>query len=243
MNSYRETIVIRPRDCDLNGAWRFSAMLEEMQDAAGVHSTRLGWGREELVKQGVVWVLVRSEVRMERCPANGESVTVETFHGPTRHSFYPRYYVMTDAEGKRLGAGSTLWVLMDLNTRKTVRGESLGLQLPDNRDAVPPMPYPAAIRPLEGETRESVYRAVYTDLDVNQHVNNTRYADWICNQIGTETLRKQEIARMILDYNEEILPDEEVAFRFTHTGTECRLAGWIGDRRAFEIACELRERK
>ena len=242
MNSYRETAEIRTRDCDLNGRWRFSAILETMQEAAGVHSAQIGLSREELVSRGAVWVLVRTEVRMTRYPAVGESVTVETFHGPTRHSFFPRYFVMTDAAGETVGAASTLWMLMDLETRTSANAAKVGLTLPENRDIHPPIPFPAIIRPLEGEVRESVYRPVYTDLDVNIHVNNAKYADWVCNQLGTETLREREIARMILDYNAEIQPEQEVEFRFVKNGEECRLAGLCGGRRAFEIACELRLR-
>ena len=33
LNTYDETFVLRPRDCDLNEKWRPSAILETMQDA------------------------------------------------------------------------------------------------------------------------------------------------------------------------------------------------------------------
>ena len=34
VNTYDETFVLRPRDCDLNERWRPSAILETMQDVA-----------------------------------------------------------------------------------------------------------------------------------------------------------------------------------------------------------------
>ncbi len=242
MNSYQETMVLRTRDCDLNGTWRFSAILASMQEAANVHCTGLGCDREQLIRKGAVWVLVRSEIRMDRYPTVGERVTVQTFHMPTRHRLFPRYYLMTDGEGKQLGMASTLWMLMNWETREAVSAESLGVTLPDNSDVKPPMGMPGLIRPLAEEERLSVYHPVYTDLDVNQHVNNTRYADWVCNQIGTEALRKKEIARMILDYNAEVLPGQELVFHFRQNERQCQLAGCCGEKKAFEIACELRER-
>ena len=241
MYDYEESREIRTTDCDFMGRWRFSAMMEEMQEAAGIHSARLSCGRAELLKKNIAWVLVRSEIRVERYPTVGERVTVRTFHGKTRHAFYPRYYVVTDADGKEIAVSSSLWVLMDLKTRETVSGEKIGIQLPDNTDAKPPMPFPASIRPIEGETRESEYLARYTDLDVNEHVNNTRYADWMCNELGTETLRKAEISRMIIDYNEEVRPGQPVAFRMVRAENQAWLTGRIGDRQAFEIFCELKK--
>ncbi len=240
MYEYEESRELRTSDCDFMGRWRFSAMLEAMQEAAGIHSARLSCGREELIRKNAAWVLVRSEVRVNRYPKVGERVTVKTFHGKTRHAFYPRYYVVTDGEGKEIAVSSSLWVLMDLGTRETVSGEKIGVKLPDNPDAKPPLPFPAAIKPIEGETRESEYRARYTDLDVNEHVNNTKYADWICNELGTEALRKAEISRMILDYNEEVRPEQPVAFRLVRNGDQAWLTGRCGDRPAFEIFCELR---
>ena len=53
-----------------------SAILETMQDVAGAHSLLLGCGREDLVKQNIVWVLSRSELHMDRYPAAGEKITV-----------------------------------------------------------------------------------------------------------------------------------------------------------------------
>ena len=242
MNRYQETALIRTRDCDLNGVWRFSAILEAMQEAAGVHSASMGWGREQLIRQGAVWVLVRSEVRMERYPSVGEHVTMETFHMPDRHRLFPRYFIMTDGEGKQIGTAATVWMLMNLETRAAVSAESVGMQLPDNRDMTPPIRFPAPIQPVEGEPKISLYRAVYSDLDVNGHVNNTKDADWICNLLGKDLLTKKEISRMILDYNAEVLPDQEVTFRLTRQEDRCQLAGLCGEKKAFEIGCELRER-
>ena len=46
VNTYDETFVLRPRDCDLHEKWRPSAILETMQDVAGAHSILLGCGRD-----------------------------------------------------------------------------------------------------------------------------------------------------------------------------------------------------
>ena len=72
VNTYDETFTLRPRDCDLTEKWRPSAIMETMQDVAGTHSMLLGCGRDELVKQSIVWVLSRSELHMERYPSVGE---------------------------------------------------------------------------------------------------------------------------------------------------------------------------
>ena len=91
LKTYDETFTLRTRDCDLTGKWRPSAILESMQDAAGMHSMLLGCGRDELLKNSMVWVLSRCELHMDRYPASGEKITIHTFPTPTRICFFPRY--------------------------------------------------------------------------------------------------------------------------------------------------------
>ena len=242
VNTYDETFTLRTRDCDLNGKWRPSAILETMQDVAGAHSKLLGCGRDELVKKNIVWVLSRCELHMDRYPAAGEQVTVHTFPTPTRICFFPRYYIFTDARGEMIGKAGTLWLLLDLGTRRMLPPGDVGKLIPENKDLSVPMNLPATVGNLQGEEFVSEYTPVYTDLDVNGHVNNTRYADWLCNALGIELMTQYEPERIILNYNHEVLPGQTVVLRRILKGEQYRLSGKVGDTVAFEIGGTLRPR-
>ena len=242
MNTYDETFTLRPRDCDLNDKWRPSAILETMQDVAGTHSLLLGCGREELVKKNIVWVLSRSELHMDRYPVSGEKITVHTFPTPTRICFFPRYYIFTDARGEMVGKAGTLWLLLDLTTRRMLPPGDVGKLIPDNKDLSVPMNLPATVGNLQGEEFVSEHHPVYTDLDVNGHVNNTRYADWLCNALGIDMMTEYEPERIILNYNHEVLPGHVVTLRRILKGNEYRLSGIVNDSTAFEIGGSLRKR-
>ena len=242
LNTYDETFTLRPRDCDLNDRWRPGAVLETMQDAAGTHSFLLGCGREELVKNNIVWVLSRCEVLMDRYPASGEKITVHTFPTPTRICFFPRYYVFTDEHGELIGKAGSLWLLLDLGTRRMLPPGEIGKLIPDNRELSVPMNLPATVGNLQGEEFVTEYTPVYTDLDVNGHVNNTRYADWLCNALGIGLMSEYEPDRIILNYNHEVLPGHQVTLRRILKGSEFRLSGMVGGSSAFEIGGTLRKR-
>ena len=242
VNTYDETFTLRPRDCDLNEKWRPSAILETMQDVAGTHSMLLGCGREELVKQNIVWVLSRSELHMDRYPSVGEKITVHTFPTPTRICFFPRYYIFTDARGEMVGKAGTLWLLLDLNTRRMLPPGEVGKLIPDNKDLSVPMNLPATVGNLQGEEFLTTYHPVYTDIDVNGHVNNTRYADWLCNALGIDLMTAYEPERIILNYNHEVLPEHTVTLRRILKDNEYRLSGIVNDSTAFEIGGSLRKR-
>jgi len=243
LKTYDETFTLRPRDCDLNDKWRPSAILETMQDVAGTHSLLLGCGREDLIKRNIVWVLSRSELHIDRYPSSGETVTVHTFPTPNRICFFPRYFIFTDARGEMIGKAGTLWLLLDITTRRMLPPGDIAKLIPDNTDLSIPMNLPATVGNLQGEEFLSEYTPVYTDLDVNGHVNNTRYADWLCNTLGIELMKQYEPERIILNYNHEVLPGQRVSLRRIVKGSEYRLSGMVNDSIAFDIGGTLRPRE
>lgn len=241
--TYDETITLRTSDCDLTGRWRPGAILESMQEAAGTHCMLLGCGRDELIKKNIVWILSRCELHMDRYPAAGEKITVHTFPVPTRIFFFPRYFIFTDEHGEMIGKAGTLWLLLDIQTRRMLPPGDVGTLMPDNTDLSVPMNLPATVGNLQGEEFVSGYVPVYSDLDVNGHVNNARYADILCNSLGIQMMTEYEPERIILNYNHEILPEQKVTLRRFLRGNEYRLSGRLeGDVSAFEIGGTLRKR-
>ena len=241
MKTYDETFRLLTRDCDLKGTWRLSAVLEAMQEAAGAHSLLLGCGREELLRRNIVWVLSRSELHMDRYPHIGEKNTLHTFPMPNRVYFFPRYYVFTDERGEMVGKAGTLWLLLDTKTRKMLPPGDIGRLIPDNRDLTVPMNLPATVGALQGDEFVTEYTPLYTDLDVNGHVNNTRYADWLCNILGIDQMTRSEPETVILNYNHEILPGQRVTLHRVQKDRQYRLSGFVdGNTPAFEIGGALR---
>lgn len=240
MKTYTETFPLQTRDCDLKGTWRLSSVLEAMQEAAGTHSMLLGCGRDELLRKNIVWVLSRSELHMSRYPRSGEKITLHTFPMPNRICFFPRYYIFTDEHGEMIGKAGTLWLLLDIETRKMLPPGDIARLIPDNRDLAVPMNLPATVGNLQGEEFVTEYTPVYTDLDVNGHVNNARYADWLCNALGIELMSKNEPETVIFNYNHEILPGSRITLRRILHDRQYRLTGIMDNSAAFEIGGVLR---
>ena len=142
-----------------------------------------------------------------------------------------------------IGKAGTLWLLLDIQTRRMLPPGDVGKLIPDNKDLSVPMNLPATVGNLQGEEFVTEYHPVYTDLDVNGHVNNTRYADMLCNALGVQLMTEYELERIILNYNHEILPDHKVTLRRILRGNEYRLSGKLDDDvSAFEIGGTLRKR-
>lgn len=240
--TYQESFLIRTCDCDMMGTWRPSSILTAMQEAAGAHSALLGCGRDDLLRDGNVWVLTRCEVRMERYPTIGETVTVETFPMPLRRWFFPRYYLFRDQTGHTIGCAVTLWVLLNLESRRMAPPGAVAACIPDNSDLTPPMGLPGTVDLVDGEEETLVRKPEYFDLDVNQHVNNTRYADWACDALGMDCMRGHVLSSFRVNYDAEVRPDQEMTLKKTTDGLHFRVAGYHDEKLHFEVGGELRKR-
>lgn len=235
LKTYSQEFRIASYQTDLTARIRPSAILEIMQEMAGAHAELLQVGRKCLDPMNLAWVLTRVEVQMERMPLSGETITVETFPMPNRRVFFPRYFIFRDSQGQQIGCAGSLWVVLDVTTRKMASGAEISSLMPDNSDLTPPMGIPATVEDVQGGITEALRLPVYTDLDVNGHVNNTRYLDWCCNALGIEVMRDYAMQHFKVNFNQEILPGQEVRTLLNLNGNTFSFSGFEGEKRHFDV--------
>ena len=242
MKTYSEKMRLQIRDCDLNAAWRPGALQQALQEISGAHSLLLGAGRDSLLDMGVVWILTRIEVRMDRYPKVDENIELETFPTPCRRWFFPRWYRIRDDQGKEIGRAGSLWALLDLHERKMIQPGKVAALMPDNRDLPAPLGLPATVTQVSGTLSAAEYMPRYSDIDLNGHVNNTRYVDWACDALGIDAMRDYELAHFAVNYNQEIRPGETVHTELRRMGNVFSFSGTVDGRNHFDLGGELRPR-
>lgn len=225
---------------DFTGRWQPGAAFRAMQEAANGHCRLLNLSFEELRELGLAWVLTRARLQMDEYPVLGSEVTVRTWPGATRHMFFPRNFVF-EANGKALGRASMLFVLLDLETRRIAPPSRLGRDMPAF-DIPAPLPFPGNLRAVDAPAVERGYTPVYMDLDMNGHVNNTRYVDWFMNQFAPERHAKQMVSDLLVHYNFEVLPGETLTLSLTDGGGRSALHGRRGDTVCFGVEGAWKDR-
>ena len=151
-----------------------SYLLSLAQEVAGEHSALL---KADFQHTQLYWVITRQQVQITRLPTAGETITLETWPMPTTRVAYPRSTIAYDEHGNELFRLISLWVLMDPESRAMVLPGKSGVivegLLRGNELAVP-----GSLPP--GKLQNTASRTVrYTELDVNGHMNNARYLDWL----------------------------------------------------------------
>lgn len=238
---YTERKNLSYNELDFKGRWKPDNIFLTMQETAGVHAERLGAGYGVLRQKGVGWVLIRTSLKMDKYPDIHTPVTVTTWPEPERRLLFPRFFTFKDDAGNLLGTASTLWAIMDIENRSLAVPASKGVSVETPAEPPLKLELPGKVHMPEGEISESIICPKYSDLDVNNHVNNSRYIDWFTDQIPLEIHQKGILSEIAVSYSQEIRSGETVRLEFSRNGNQFRMAGKENDKVCFMVNATWRE--
>lgn len=219
---------------DNRGIAKPSFLWSMMQDAATVHAEALGFGPETL---GVVWVLSRLKATLTRPLLPYERVRCETwcpgFKGPSWYRSFAFY-----VDERQVGEAQSMWVTLEPQTHRILRPTSLpGAQDYLSRtsgELFAPLPKLAC----ENVRLHHVHAVQYSDLDINNHVNNVRVVELISDALD---LQKQPgfVSSLQVNYTAETAFGEQVSLLCGTTDGARYVRGEAEDRPHFEALATL----
>lgn len=216
---------LRSPEVDLYGRWRASDIFLVMQELAGGHSLQLGCHMKDLMPRGITWVLSRVHMQMNMYPQLGEEVILKTWTGGVQRVIFPRFFVFERPDGTVLGSAHTLWLLLDLDKRRMVGADALGVDYPSDKNIPAPAAAPVKLT-APAQLEHMMYRrARYSDLDINRHMNNTRYIEWICDLFASDAYVDQALSSLTINYTHEIAPDMDVGLYLHRQSPEFYVVG------------------
>ena len=203
---------VRTYECGPDGAASMASVCNYLQEAASLNAETLAFSKSnfEAAGENISWVLTRLKVRMTRFPRWGETVSILTFPRGGRRIVAYRDFLLSGTAGEELGRATSEWMLIDLASRKV-------MAIPDSVFAAAntvrePVFGEESFAKLRWDCREMAgdalsFRARRGDIDLNGHVNNVHYVEWLmegrpeaagpCHEIDivfkSETLAGEEV--------------------------------------------------
>lgn len=208
---YEHTYRVGSRDLDLFGHCRPSAVLGLLQEAAteaagAIHLS----GPEVRERYHAFWMLARIRYELKRPLLWEEPVTIKTWHRGGKAAVMYREFDLT-VNGEAVGQALSAWVLAGMESHRLLHLagveeiEDTGGGSLCRSDTLRKLRLPQGLEAVEER------RLHYSDTDINGHVNNTRYADLLCDALGLEGLgRGKYISELQLCYLAECLAGETV---------------------------------
>jgi len=164
-----------------DGKLSLSPLFDYFQDIASDHAVRLGYGRNELMRNNHFWVLSRIYSRIYELPEWGEKLIIRTWPRGTDKLFALRDFEARFSDDTIAAKATSSWLIVDYSTKRVKRpDEELSRlnflpgcsgALERNADKI----VFQSETPLPGQP----FSVKISDLDVNLHTNNARYLRWV----------------------------------------------------------------
>ena len=179
INMHVESYDVQP-----NGNIKISSLLKMLQKAAGddVNTTNLNYF--SLAEKRIAFVLTKMSVKIIKDIKIYDDVTIVTHPRKTRGASFPRDFIVY-VNGEPFAYARSLWVLLDLDKRTILRPSAISDigELPVSDEDMFDIPDIRRVVDDNSLLRTNVLRVEYSHLDMNNHLNNTFYSDFIFNSI------------------------------------------------------------
>ena len=194
---------LRASDFDKFNHIKPSAVLDLFQDAAGQHANELGLGFDEMIKRSYLWVLTKVKFKIISQPISYQKVIIKTWPLPPNRLSYRREYSIENEKGERQIVGSSEWVVIHSEKRRFLSVPDL---YPFTDGFCEETMFEGKLGKVENfETEETprIVNAGFSELDVNNHVNNTKYANYVLDAVNPSNT--YELETFQIDFRKEVL--------------------------------------
>ncbi len=186
-------------EVDPHGHLSIQGLLDFLQDMALEHADMRGLAVRHLWPQGLTWVMTRYHLQLEARPSLHSTVRVRTWPATRDRRYSCRDFLVTDEAGGCVARATAQFAVIRLDTGRTVDLSTVAgdWRLHPERaldSAFEHIPAP------EGELVERRYRTRWSDVDINQHVNNAVYVTWALETLPEEVLREQVPVEVEISY-------------------------------------------
>jgi acyl-ACP thioesterase len=198
-----------------DGKLNLYSLFNYMQDIASDHAIRLGFGRDDLMRDNRFWVLSRIYAVITKWPVWEDTIILKTWPNGTEKLFALRNYEVTYPDGRHIASGTSSWLILDQTTKRVQRPDSAltqyNLNLHTERSSVR---YATKIDPAaENGSLSPLFRIKVSDLDVNLHTNNVKYLKWVNDSYNLDFIMKNEPQSAEINYLAESRFDEEIRIK------------------------------
>ena len=236
---YQKQYYIGSNDVDQFLDLKLSSFFKLMQDIATEHAEVLDIGKANTIDKGLFWVITRIEVDIIKMPKYLDTVILKTYPGDDLKFIFPRYFQLEDLKGNVLVKASSTWMVLHKDNHRPSLNPFEGRRLKEEHlEGEISLPKKC----FNTETCLIEQRKVrYSDVDLNGHLNNTKYIDYVLDAHDSDFYKKHQISHFLINYDKE-LKDNDILSLSSNNELPEYIKGEVNDTLAFEVNIEYVDR-
>jgi len=203
---------------DTFGRPLLSRITEKLISITLKHMDMYGYNDNKLIKDyGYSFVLVGLHEKIIKDFVLDETLTIRTWVVGSNSPFMSRYFSITNEQGEVVLEASMLSVLMDVEKRKMVTSNLMGLNELDTENPPEISISDARIEKItRPEDKDPDYvrhfKVSYSDLDINNHLNSARYVAYVESTLGYDWFLNNRIEEIEIRFQKEVRFGERIAY-------------------------------
>ncbi|MGC3977560.1 MAG: thioesterase [Paludibacteraceae bacterium] len=201
--------IIAPQTVDFTKEITLASLVNLLLTTAGKNADDNDFGIRNLQKLDCTWVLSRLAVEMSCTPSQYETLYIETWIEEVYKLNTTRNFYIKNEKKEIIGQAVSMWVMINFDTRRPMELFRLGnIEQHAEHTGIDMMP-PARIEAVNG-TVENSFLTRYSDIDINRHVNTTRYLQWMSDCFSLDFHQSHQLKRFDINFMSELVYNEQV---------------------------------
>ena len=230
--TYRKTYQITTNMLDCHDCLKMSTLLDVAQEVAGDHAEELGCGFETMIKQDLIWVIVRNYVEIIKKPTNFKEIEVVTYPLKPRFVEFNRETEFYH-DGELFAVSRSTWMVINIKDF-SVKAPDFFKGFDDDLGY-----FKRRIRKLPVIEKSQLQKVkevdvLYSMLDHNGHMNNTKYVDFYLDIFRPEF----SVKTLQIEYIKQSFVDDKLSLYIKENEGKRYLSGYKDDELKFYMECE-----
>ncbi len=196
-------------NADFEGKGTLQALMQFLQEIAWEHAEHLDLGFSHLLEQNLVWVLARLKIKVFEFPNWQDKIKVKTWAAGKDNLYWYRDFYIYDANENIIAKATTTWIIINLETRRPHRADKMFNVEIKNKDRA----FEEKLGKLPSVNCDEVRynkKVAYSDLDLNDHVNNVKYIEWILDSYPLPFFKENKIDTIEVNFLAEAMYGDNV---------------------------------
>ena len=174
-----------------------------LQESAWRHANTKGFGLENLSERNEFWVLAKMRVLINKLPNWTEKIRLETWSKDPELLTAFRDFEFFDANNQTIISATSSWHILSTTTHRPMKLTHFADDFPSvDRQAIAEKPQKIQLPASDGK-KSAVFTILPSDIDMNLHVNNTKYIQWAMDCIPPEFQKQHQLYEISANFLSE----------------------------------------